>query len=293
MFDLTNTLNKVKASYKNDSRRAGQFGQEALMTLSKDPEDFIVMPEWWKDTFGTLGLMFGHFVEIAGDSDTGKTSLSITTMLKAQEQGCIVVYVETEGKTSEDDLIDAGLDPKQMIFMHTKITEEMYDGLKRILDALKDDYPDAKICLVIDSYGNTISLNDSEIDMTKKSQKVGGQAKTNRTGLSQIGKAQLEQKIAVLIVNYNYDNIGSVGKTSAGGKALGFFTMLRIFSARRGWYEKTRNGVKVRAGADVVYNVQKNHYMKLIKDEEGNQKLLPKKVNIRITNDGLECTGHA
>lgn len=288
-FDFSKTINKIQASYKKDERRASQFGLgNSLEKVSNNPEDYVVMPEWYKEQYGVMGLRFGHFVQIAGEPDSGKTSLSLLAMKHAQEQGIAVVYVETEGKTSEEDLIAAGIDPNGVITVHTKITEEVFEGVSTALDALKVDYPDAKILLIIDSYGNTTSMRDSEIDLTQKAQQVGGAAKTNRMGLGAIAAKQLEQEIAVLVVNYTYDNIGSVGKTNAGGKALGFYSMLIIQSSRKAWYERQINGQKVRAGADVLWKTYKNHYAKALKDESGEQILLPKDGVFRISAEGFK-----
>jgi len=288
-FDFTSTVNKLQASFKKDQRRAEQFGVgNSLASISSDPKDYVVLPDWFKKYFGVMGLRFGHMVEIAGEPDSGKTSLSILAMKAAQEQGYAVIYAETEGKTSSDDLEAAGIDSKGILTIHSKITEEVYDGVNRALDLIKDEFPNEKILLVIDSYGNTTSMRDSEIDLTQKTQQVGGAAKTNRMGLGSIAAKQLNQDIAVLVVNYTYDNIGGVGKTHAGGKGLGFYTMLRIQSSRKAWYEKTLSGVKVRAGADVLWKTYKNHYSKSIKDEEGNQRLLPKQLVLRISGEGFQ-----
>ena len=54
------------------------------------------------------------------------------------------------------------------------------------------DYPNAKLLFVFDSYGNTISMRDAAIDMTKQEQKPGGTAKTNRGGINRM-VAQLQR----------------------------------------------------------------------------------------------------
>lgn len=287
-FDFSKTVNKIQNAYKKDERRASQFGLgNSLESVSLDPNDYVVMPEWWKESYGVLGLRFGHFVQIAGKSDSGKTSLSLLSIKQAQEQGYAVIYVETEGKTGPEDLVNYGIDPDGVIVVHSKITEEIFEGVNTALDALFDDYPDAKVLLVLDSYGNTTSMRDSELDLTAKTQQVGGAAKTNRMGIGSIAAKQLTNPIAVLVVNYTYANIGSVGEVNAGGRALDFHCMLTIQSARKSWYERTVQGVKVRAGADVVWKVYKNHYAKALKDENNNQILLPKQIDIRISDAGL------
>lgn len=287
-FDFSKTINKIQGALK-DERRVAQVGLgNSLADVSNNPEDYVVLPEWWKEHFGILGLRFGQFVQIAGAPDSGKTSLSLLAMRCAQEQGYGIIYVETEGKTGPEDLMSAGIDPAGVITIHTKITEEAFDGANKAIDAFFDDYPEDKLLFVFDSYGNTQSMRDAALDLTQNAALVGGAAKTNRMGLGAIAARQRHNPIAVLIVNYTYDNIGSVGKTNAGGKALDFYCMLTLQSSRKAWYQRTVQGKKVRAGADVVWKVYKNHYAKALKDEEGKQRLLPNEIALRITADGFK-----
>lgn len=288
-FDFSSTINKIQNTLKKDERRANQFGVgSSLAKISDDPKDYVVLPQWWKEYTGIMGIRFGNFVQIAGDPDSGKTSLSLLAMKCAQDQGFGVLYIETEGKTGEDDLISAGIDPKGVITVHTKITEEMYDGMNLAIEAFFAQFPGEKLLVVIDSYGNSLSMRDSTIELVESNAMVGGAAKTNRTGISALAAKQITDPIAVLVVNYTYDNMGSPGKTNAGGKALDFHCMLTLQSQRTGWYEKTVGGDKVRAGAFVKWRVYKNHYAKALKDESGKQILLPKEINLKISGDGLE-----
>lgn len=288
-FDFSKTIKRVQDSYKKDARRSGQIGLgSSLEAVSLDPADYVVLPDWFKDHTGVSGLRFGHVVQIAGDPDSGKTSFSLMAIKAAQDQGYGVVYVETEGKTGEGDLVGAGIDPKGVITIHTKITEEIFDAANRAIEAFFVDFPDAKLLVVLDSYGNTISMRDSAVDLTQSNGLVGGAAKTNRMGIGSIAAKQISDPIALLVVNYTYDNIGSPGKTNAGGKALDFHCMLTLQSQRTGWYERTVDGQKVRAGAFVKWRIYKNHYAKAIVGEDGKPKLFPKEINLRISAEGLQ-----
>jgi RecA/RadA recombinase len=288
-FDFSKTIKRVQDSYKKDARRASQFGLgNSLESVSTDPGDYVVLPKWWEDHTGVMGLRFGHFAQIAGEPDSGKTSLSLMAIKAAQDQGYGVIYAETEGKTGPEDLRANGIDENGVIIVHSKIAEEIYEGINRAIEAFFIDFPGEKLLLVVDSYGNTISMRDSAIDLTASNGMVGGPAKTNRMGIGSIAAKQITDPIAVLIVNYTYDNIGSVGKTNAGGKALDFHCMLTLQSQRAGWYEKTVAGEKVRAGAFVKWRVYKNHYAKALVDSEGKQRLLPKEINLKISGDGME-----
>lgn len=288
-FDFTKTIKRVQDNYKKDPRMANQVGLgQALETISMDPVDYVVMPDWWKEKFGVMGLKFGHMVQVAGKSDSGKTSISLAAIKRAQEQGYGVIYVETEGKTGPEDLISAGIDPDGVICVYSSITEEAFELALKAWDSFFSDFPNEKMLFVFDSFGNTTSMRDSALEMTQKGAMVGGAAKTNRLGLSAMRAKMTKDPVAVLLINRTYDNMGSPGKTNAGGDAINFFSMLTVQTARKGWYERTVDKVKVRAGAIVVWNVFKNHYAKALKGPDGKTLLLPKSIELKITSEGIE-----
>lgn len=288
-FDFTNTINKIQSTYKKDERRASQFGLgNSLTVMSNDPTNYVAMPPWFKHHFGIIGYPFGKWTQYSGKPDSGKTTACLLAMKAAQEQGHAIIYVETEGKTTEGDLQAAGINPKGVITVNTNITEEVFEGVLKALDQVKNDYPDVKILLIIDSYGNTTSMRDSEIDFTSQVGMVGGHAKTNRNGIGAINAKQLHQDIAVLVINYSYANIGSVGETNAGGRALEFACSLIISASRTSDYTVTRDKVLVKAGINGRYRTTKNHYTKGLVDEQGNPILLPKDMNFRISAKGFE-----
>lgn len=293
-FDFTKTIERVQNNYKKDPRMAKQVGLgDALEEISIDPADYVVMDTWWKEKFGVMGLKFGHMVQVAGKSDSGKTSISLDAMRRAQEQGFGIIYVETESKTGQEDLIAAGIDPDGVICVNSSITEEAFELGLKAWDSFFVDFPNEKLLFVYDSFGNTVSQRDSGLNMTEKGSMVGGHAKTNRLGLSAMRAKMIKDPVAVLLINRTYDNLNSPGKTNAGGDAINFFSMLTVQTARKGWYEKTVKGEKVRAGAIVIWNIYKNHYAKALRDTDGKTILLPKYVELKITGEGIAPVGQS
>jgi RecA/RadA recombinase len=291
-FDFSKTIKRVQATFGKDARMAKQIGLgQALETISDDPKDYVVLDSWFKDKYGVMGIKFGHMIQWAGKSDSGKTSFSLYSMRKAQEQGCPIIYVETEGKTGPEDLIAAGIDPDGVICIYSSITEEAFELMLKAVDSVFVDYPDSKLLVVFDSFGNTTSMRDSAINLTEKGQMVGGHAKTNRLGLSAMKAKMTRDPIAFLLVNRTYDNLNSPGKTNAGGSSIDFFSMLTIQTARKGWYEKTIKGEKVKVGAVVRWVTFKNHYAKALKDDKGNSLFLPKTADFKITAEGISPVG--
>lgn len=280
-FDFGSLANDVRKNFK-DSPMSKRIGVGTALSKLED-KDYIKLPQWWQDCTGVPGLPFGKLVMIAGDSDSGKTSAAIEAMKAAQTQGVGVIYVETEGKTTEKDLVNWGVDPGQMLLVQSGIAEEAFELLFAAWDSFKAKYPGAPLLVIFDSIGNVVSQRDSEIDLTEQNSQPGGKGKINRLAINKMIAKRDEDKAAILIVNYTYDNMGSPGKTNAGGKAVNFFSSLTFQTSRRGWVEKTVKGEKIRIGADVTWKLFKNHL-----DRSGQSK---KEFVLRITSEGIKVVG--
>lgn len=270
---------EIKKEFKDNPKLAKAVGVGSSLSQLTE-KDFIIMPQWWQECTGVLGLPFGKLVMIAGDSDSGKTSAAIEAMKAAQSQDVGIIYVETEGKTTEADLKNWGVDTDSILLIQSSIAEEAFELLFKAWDSFKKHYPGSKLLIVFDSIGNVVSQRDADIDLTEQDSKPGGKGKINRLAINKMIAKRDEDNAAILIINYTYDNIGSVGKTNAGGKAVNFFSSLTFQTTRKSWYEKTINGKKVRAGADVVWKLFKNHL-----DRSGNSK---KDFTLRITSEGIK-----
>ena len=244
---------------------------------------YVEMPPWWQEGTKTKGIPFRKIVMIAGDSDSGKTSCSIAAIKAAQEQKITVLYVETEGKTTKKDFVDWGVDPAKLYMMQESVAEEIYDEVCRFIDERIKDNPKEKLLVILDSIGNVISKHDADRSLADSGSKPGGKGKTNREGLNKLIAKRTLCDVALLIINYTYDNIGSPGKTNAGGKAVNFFSSLTYQTSRKNWIEPTVKGVKVRKGARVVWKLFKNH---IDRSNPG-----PKVIELDITAEGIKLVG--
>ncbi len=281
-FDISSIVSDVQKLYAKDEDKLNRIAVGDSLKSMADG-DFITMPEWYQKATNTKGLPFGGMVMIAGDSDSGKTSCAIAAMKAAQEQGVAVLYIETEGKTSTQDLINWNVDPSQIMLVKSSVAEEAFDMMFKMWDGFSKKYPEGKILVIFDSIGNVVSKHDLEMDMTVTNQKPGGKGKTNRQGINSLIVRSRAGKAATLVINYTYDNMGSPGKTNAGGKSLNLFSSLTYQTSRKQWLEKTVKGQKVRIGAKVQWRLFKNH---IDKQNPG-----PKIVELDITKDGVALAG--
>lgn len=281
-FNMAGIADSVKKQFKDNPKMGNKIGVGSNLSKLTDA-DYIKLPPWWKEVTGVPGLPFGRLVMIAGDSDSGKTSTAIVAMKAAQEQGVGVIYVETEGKTTETDLKNWGVKTDEILLVQASIAEEAFELMFAAWDGFKKDYPSSKLLIVFDSIGNVVSKRDSQIDLTEQNSSPGGKGKINRLAINKMISKRDEDNAAILVLNYTYDNMGSPGKTNAGGKAVNFFSSLTFQTTRKGWYEKTVKGEKLRAGADVQWKLFKNHL-----DKSG---LSKKEFTLRITSEGIEVIG--
>lgn len=278
-------MSKAKVVAEKSSKLYGKKSKIFLADEMPDSKDleYVEMPEWWRKATNTRGLPFKKIVQIAGDSDSGKTSCCISAMKAAQDQGVTVLYVETEGKTTKQDMTSWGVDTKKIYILQESVVESIYDD---VIDWVNDqiaEAPDRKMLLIIDSIGSVISQHDAERSMADSGSKPGGKGKSNREGLNKIIAKRTQCNLAVLLINYTYDNMGSPGKTNAGGKSLNFFSSLTYQTSRKSWFEATVKGEKVRKGAVVSWKLFKNH---IDRENPG-----PKVVDLKITAEGIEVLG--
>ncbi len=281
-YDLNKVVTNAQKLYNKTSSKLSNIGLGSKLRGLED-KDFLIMPKWWQEGTNTKGIPFGKIVMIAGDSDSGKTSCAIAAMKAAQEQEVAVLYVETEGKTTTQDLNTWGVDASQVMLVQESIAERAFESMFHLWDEFYKNYPKGKLLVVFDSLGNVVSMRDTEIDLTAQSQKPGGKGQINRLGLNKLIAKRDENDVAVLMINYTYANIGSPGVTNAGGKAVNFFSCLTYQTSRKGWIEKTVKGQKIRIGAKVVWKLFKNH---IRKDAPG-----PKVIELDITASGIELAG--
>lgn len=281
-YNLDKVITDARKLYNKSPSKLDNVGLGSKLRGLAD-SDFLIMPEWWQKGTNTKGLPFGKIVMIAGDSDSGKTSCAISAMKAAQQQEVAVLYVETEGKTTTQDLISWGVDTDQVMLVQESIAEKAFEAMFALWDGFFTNYPKGRLLVVFDSLGNVVSQRDSEINLTEQNQKPGGKGQINRLGLNKLVAKRDENDVAVLIINYTYDNIGSPGKTNAGGKAVNFFSCLTYQTSRKGWLEKTVKGVKQRIGAKVQWRLFKNH---IDKANPG-----PKSIELDITAEGITLSG--
>jgi RecA/RadA recombinase len=213
---------------------------------------------------------------------THNTSFAIEAIKNAQAQGVHVILVDTEKKTTGARLTSRGVDPEQIALIRPDYLEDAYDGIDKYIEYIKEADPDGRILVVFDSLGNTPARAEADTDVDDSLQ-MGLAAKVNKRGFRRLVPKLNKDKIHILVINQTYANMGSPGRTNAGGNAVDFFSALTFQTSRFKWLEKTVKGEQVRIGARVQWTLYKSHLF------DGAN--LHKKIQIDITKDGMKLVG--
>lgn len=281
-LDLKAISERIRKSFKDDKRSAQVFGTGSDIITPNKPEDFVVLDPWFKEATGIMGLPFGYVFMIAGNTDSGKTSFAIEAMQNAQKQGVHVILVDTEKKTTGNRLTARGVDPEQVALIRPDYLEDAYDGIDKYIDAIKDADPDGRILIIFDSLGNTPAKAEADTDVDHSLQ-MGLAAKVNKRGFRRLVPKLNKDKIHILVINQTYANMGSPGRTNAGGNAVDFFSALTFQTSRFKWLEKTVKGEQMRYGARVQWTLYKNHLL--------GKEPLQKKIQLDCTAEGMKLVG--
>ena len=277
--DILSLAEKIRKSFK-DSKSAMSISTGEEMTTPVEPEDFVVMPEWWQQGTGVLGLPFGYCVMVSGRPDSGKTSCVIEAIRCAQQQNYYVVLADTERKTTISRLNGWGVDPKKLARIQPAHLEDMYDGIDHWWKAIKEKDPNSKILVIVDSLGNTPSYQEVNNKVGDTLQ-LGIAAKVNKRGLRRLLPILHRDDVALLLINQTYSNMTSVGKTNAGGQIVDFVACLTYQTSRKMWIEKVTKGKKVRVGAQMIWTLTKNHLLEKDTFKE-------KTITLNITSEGIK-----
>lgn len=269
-IDLDKIINKAKDRFKKkDQGLALQLVRGDKIPKPSKPGEFVYWPDSpWHLLTGVPGLPFGRICQIAGRPDSGKSTHAMQFMKLAQEQGYFVVLWDSEGKFDANRFDNYFGTSKDLLVVPSKIILDGADQVCAFTDSIHDAYPDRKMLVVWDSVGGTISKSSKDADL-RDTKQLAEAAKENGQVLRHFvmkmekyrNQETLEEKMAVLLINQTYANIGSVGQKQSGGQKVEFHSSLIVELVRAGNLLKTRDKVQRRCGIKVKATCKKNHLM--------------------------------
>ena len=210
-----------------------KYGERALMTGKEAIEsgalDNVIAPTPSLELNQALycGGLSG-IVELYGPPASGKTSLAIETLAKAQAEdpSFMALWIETEHSVTEDLLAQHGVDISRISFAD----QANVDSAESVLDIAYAVIVNGAVNMVIvNSVAGFLPKQEFESDLDK--QNVGRTAQLMSKLFRKITGPAGKNKINIIFINQLRDKIGVMfgdPSTTTGGRALAFYADQRI-----------------------------------------------------------------
>lgn len=207
------------------------------------------------------GFPVGRITEVAGLESTGKSLLCANAIRNTQRKGGITVYFDTETAIFREYLEAIGVNLDDMLYVNIREIENILQGIEDIIAEVRSKDKHIPLTIVVDSYagagtkgkGNdsyerTGYNTDKAIIMSDNLGKVADLV--GQENVTLILTNQLRQKMDAMAFSDPY--------TTPGGKALPFFSSvrLRMYSATK--LKAKINGMDMVVGVKTKVKVVKN-----------------------------------
>ena len=240
---IENTIKSIQTKY----------GEGAIMKLGEAPKVNV-----GSISTGSLGLDMalgiggvprGRIIEIFGPESSGKTTLALHIVAEAQKAGGICAYIDAEHAMDPDYAKKLGVRINDLLISQPDTGEQGLEISESLIRSGKIDV------VVIDSVAALTPKAEIEGDMEQ--QHVGRQARLMSQALRKITAIVARSKTLVIFINQIRMQIGVMfgnPETTPGGKALKFYSSVRLDIRRIAQIKKGEDVVGGRTRVKVVKN---------------------------------------
>ncbi len=245
----------VGESVLNDTLRAIQtkFGEGSIMKLGETPKvniNAIPTGSIGLDmALGVGGIPRGRIIEIFGPESSGKTTLSLHIVAEAQKLGGVCAYIDAEHAMDPDYTKKLGVNINDLLISQPDNGEQALEIVESLVRTGKIDV------VVVDSVAALTPKDEIEGDMG--AYHVGKQARLMSQALRKLTAIVARSKTCVIFINQIRMQIGVMfgnPETTPGGKALKFYTSVRLDIRKIAQIKKGEEIVGSRTRVKVVKN---------------------------------------
>lgn len=207
------------------------------------------------------GVPVGRITEISGLEGSGKSLLCSHIIANTQKQGGIGVYIDTENSLYVDYLKAVGVDVSKMIYSKVRPIEMILEGIEHTIENVRSKDKNIPLTIILDSYAGASSKSkeNSNFDRT------GYNTDKSLIMSDHLGKiADLigNENVTLVVTNQLRENMNAMPFAekyrTPGGKALPFFSSVRLRAKSTTKLKGKRYGVEEVVGIQTVITVFKN-----------------------------------
>lgn len=230
-----------------------KFGDEAITTFGAGVPQKIPVIQTGSigldSALGVGGLPCGRIIEIFGPESSGKTTLALHTIAEAQKAGGIAAFVDAEHALDPEYARRIGVNLQELLISQPDTGEQALDIVESLVRSGNVDV------IVVDSVAALTPKDEIEGEMGQ--QHVGKQARLMSQALRKLTSIVSRSKTIVIFINQIRMQIGVMfgnPETTPGGKALKFYTSVRLDIRRIASIKKGEEVVGGRVRVKVVKN---------------------------------------
>ncbi len=230
-----------------------KFGEDSIMKLGDKPKvgvDAISTGSIGLDeALGVGGLPRGRIIEIFGPESSGKTTLTLHVIAEAQKLGGICAFIDAEHAMDPEYAKRLGVKIDELLISQPDTGEQALEIVDSLVRSGKLDV------IVIDSVAALTPKDEIEGDMG--AHHVGKQARLMSQALRKLTAIVAKTKTIVIFINQIRMQIGVMfgnPETTTGGKALKFYTSVRLDIRRIAQIKKGEEIMGGRTRVKVVKN---------------------------------------
>jgi recombination protein RecA len=245
---------KGKALEVAVSQLEKQFGRGTLVRLGDDSG----RPKVGAISTGSLsldiatglgGLPHGRVVEVFGPESSGKTTLALHVVANAQRNGGIACFIDAEHALDPSFADKIGVDVDNLLVSQPDTAEQALEICETLVRS------NAVSVIVIDSVAALVPKAEVEGEMGDSF--VGLQARLMSQALRKLTSSINRSRTLVIFINQIREKIGVMfgsPETTTGGRALKFYSSVRIDVRRISSIKEREENVGNRVRAKVVKN---------------------------------------
>jgi recombination protein RecA len=230
-----------------------KFGDDAIMKLGEKPKvniNSIPTGSIGLDAaLGVGGLPRGRIIEIFGPESSGKTTLTLHVVAEAQRLGGIAAFIDAEHAMDPEYAKRIGVKIDELLISQPDTGEQALEIVESLVRSGKVDV------IVIDSVAALTPKDEIEGDMGQSH--MGKQARLMSQALRKLTAIVARSNTIVIFINQIRMQIGVMfgnPETTPGGKALKFYTSVRLDIRRIAQIKKGEEIMGGRVRVKVVKN---------------------------------------
>ena len=231
-----------------------KFGKGSIMKLGESNADLSVeaIPTGALPldiALGIGGVPRGRIVEIYGPESSGKTTLALQILAEAQALGGTVAFIDAEHALDPVYAARIGVDIDEVLVSQPDTGEQALEICDMLVRSGAID------CVIVDSVAALVPKAEIEGEIGDAS--VGLQARLMSQALRKLAGSLSKSNTTCIFINQLREKIGIMfgnPETTTGGRALKFFSSVRIDIRRIESIKQDGQAVGNRVRAKVVKN---------------------------------------